>query len=439
MKKSSLVGHVVELLDLIRPLDRPADNIVKEFFRTRHYLGSKDRRFISDAIYSLLRNFTLSKRYASECLNVLHIDLPEVPSLLVYSAFALKIRNEDVDVVLDDVGGMLRISFPRTDCKDILNVLSHVRLGFDTVGDVERIAIKNSFPEEIVAEWVTVLGNEQAERLCESLNEPAPIVIRVNSVKGSVEECKRSLQEEGVSSTPTLLSPHGLILEKRINTQSHKSFKGGWFEMQDEGSQLVSLLLEAKAGELIVDACAGGGGKTLHLAAIMNNQGQIYAIDVDEKRLASIGSRLNRAEVTITQLHLAGKQDAILAGKADAVLVDAPCSGIGAYRRNPAAKLGFSVECVDKIVRTQRSVLESSSKYVKPGGRLVYATCTLLQRENEDVVRDFLSSHKDYSLMSAPEILKGQNISVDESSKFLTLFPHKTGTDGFFAAVMQRA
>lgn len=442
MKKSSLVGHVVELLDLIRPLKQPADNIIKEFFRARHYLGSKDRRFISDSVYGILRSYRLLKTYAEDGMKKSGIAASQVPSVLIYISYALRIQNEELLSVLPDVQGFWRISYPRVECENVLNAILHSTLPTEMLNDpIRRIALTCSFPGSIVDEWVQRYGESEAIHLCDVLNQPAPTVVRVNSLKTSVEECQASLAKEGIETTRTRLSPYGLVLGKRVNAQAIQSYKNGWFEMQDEGSQLLSLLLEPKPGTIIVDACAGGGGKTVHIAALMNNEGELHSIDVDEKRLWNIRPRLERAGVTIAQLHLAGKEKdriALLKNEAHAVLVDAPCSGVGTFRRNPATKLSFSNEYVEQISKTQRSVLETYSELVKPGGRLVYTTCTLLWKENEGVVEDFLAAHPEFTAVSASEILERQSIPLEFSSDYLTLLPHKTGTDGFFAAVLQR-
>jgi 16S rRNA (cytosine967-C5)-methyltransferase len=440
MKKSSLIGHVIELLDLIRPLKLPADSILKDFFRARHYLGSKDRRFISEVIYGILRNYRLLRVYAEEGMKESEIAIPQVPSLLMYLSYALRIQNEVIESVLPDLQGFWQISFPRVECERVLTAISRAALPTIVSADpVRRIALTYSFPDSIVAEWFERFGESETVQLCEALNQPAPTAARVNSLKASVEECRLRLSQEGIESERAKLSPFGLVFGKRVNVQALQSYKDGWFEMQDEGSQLLSLLLEPKPGETTVDACAGGGGKTLHIAALMKNEGEIHALDVDEKRLMNIRPRLQRAGVRIVHLSGAEKeQTALLIGKADAVLVDAPCSGAGTFRRNPAAKLCLTDEFLDQISNMQRNILETYSTLVKPGGRLVYTTCTLLRRENEDVVEGFLARHPEFKLVSASEVLQQYSVSVDSSSEYLTLLPHKTGTDGFFAAVLQR-
>jgi 16S rRNA (cytosine967-C5)-methyltransferase len=211
--------------------------------------------------------------------------------------------------------------------------------------------------------------------------------------------------------------------------------------MQDEGSQLLSLLLEASPGMTVVDACAGGGGKTLHLAALMQNTGSLTAIDTDERKLEQLRMRVIRAGVSIVHtLSARSQQSEIhrLDGRADAVLVDAPCSGLGTLRRNPGLKLGFRPDLSARLAATQRQLLDAYAGLVKPGGRLVYSTCTLLRRENEEIAEDFLHRSSGFSLIPAGEILQKQGIALDANSPYLLLLPHRTTTDGFFAAVFTR-
>jgi 16S rRNA (cytosine967-C5)-methyltransferase len=438
VKHSSLIGHVCELLELIRPLKQPADISVKDFFRQRHYLGSKDRRFISDTTFSILRNFALVRFHAREALQSFNVS--SLPSLAIYISFALKIQDKDSTSVLADVESSWRASFPKISCAEFVDAIARSQLPQTLLENpVKRIAMVHSFPEAIVHECAERFGVEEAERLCAASNQPAPTVIRVNTLRTTVEECRARLSAEGIESEPTRLSPYGLTLQKRINVQASRAFKDGWFEIQDEGSQLISLVLDPKPGETIVDACAGGGGKTLHIGALMRNQGELHAIDIDMKRLEHIQPRLQRAGVSFVQRHRASDDSVrLLRGKGDGVLVDAPCSGIGTFRRNPDAKLRFDAAVVERMVEVQKRILDSSALLVKPGGRLVYSTCTLLRQENEEVAETFLEAHPEFHLLSAPKILLAQKIEIESASDYLILIPHRTNTDGFFAAVFRR-
>ncbi|HCV43422.1 MAG TPA: RNA methyltransferase [Bacteroidetes bacterium] len=444
MKRSSLIGHIIELHDAICSSKLPADIIIKEFFKSRHYLGAKDRRFISEVVYGLVRNYKLIQAYAAESARTIGVvTFPRnVPSILLIGVYFARIMKESPDAMLPDISGLWRVYLPEIDCRRFLESATSALLPAAIENDpLKSIATRFSMPEVIVREWIERYGNAEAESLCASLNSPAPITIRVNTLATTVAQCRATLKDEGIEPEPTTLSPFGLKLEKRVNTQALASFKRGYFEMQDEGSQLLSMLVGAVPGATIVDACAGGGGKTLHLGALMNNMGTLIAIDVDKRRLDNIRERVRRAGVSIADILLADRdQDAIhnWTGKANAVLIDAPCTGVGTFRRNPGAKLTFTDDFVDAVAKTQREVLERYSPLVKPGGRLVYSTCTLLKKENEDQVSWFLSEHHDFELVSAPEMLTEQGIRVESGTPFLSLLPHRTTTDGFFAAVMVR-
>jgi 16S rRNA (cytosine967-C5)-methyltransferase len=306
---------------------------------------------------------------------------------------------------------------------------------------VSRLAVEFSFPESIVEDWVGRFGATETEALCRASNEPGPVAIRVNTLRCTVDECRNSLAGENIGSRAGTVAARSLILTKRVTLPSLKTFRDGFFEMQDEGSQLVMQLLGPQPGELIVDACAGGGGKSLHAAALMENRGRVVALDTDARRLEHLRPRAVRAGVGIVEIVTPARRRETLrnlAGSADGVLVDAPCSGVGTFRRNPDAKLRFTMRMSEVFSRRQRSMLEESATIVRPGGRLVYATCTLLRGENENVVEDFLARHSEFTAAPASEYLArtGQTI---QHGPFLLLLPHSTGTDGFFAALLYRS
>lgn len=442
MKRSSLFGHVIELHDVIRAGNRPADAVVKEFFRSRHYLGSKDRRFISELLFGMFRHFRLIQAYAEQSFRSMSAEryTAPIPAVVLVATYCARVLNEPLEELFHDVSGLWRVYCPDTECEPFLQTVSSVALSPRVDEDqVLNIGIRWSFPELIVREWIGRYGEEETKLLCTALNSHAPITVRVNTLATTAVECQSALQKEGIEAQRTHLSPVGLVLPKRINVQALQSFRHGFFEMQDEGSQLISMLVQPVPGSTVVDACAGGGGKTLHLAALIMNRGRIIAIEVEQQRLNNIHERLRRAGVSIVQTSLAGQyQDVISAQGADAVLIDAPCSGVGAFRRNPASKATFTESFVDTLVQKQAGLLDQYSVLVKPGGRLVYSTCTLIKRENEDQVSAFLERHADFELLSAPEILSQQEVTIEAGTPYLTLLPHKTMTDGFFAAVLLR-
>ena len=234
---------------------------------------------------------------------------------------------------------------------------------------------------------------------------------------------------------------HGIRIGGKPSLASHPLFAGGALEVQDEGSQLLALLLGARRGETVVDFCAGAGGKTLAIGAQMAGSGRIYAFDTAEKRLANIKPRLERAGLTNVRVErIAHEHDARLqrlAGKADRVLVDAPCSGMGTLRRQPDLKYRHNPDSVAELVRLQQSVLAAAAQLVRPGGRLVYATCSVLPAENAAQAAAFLAAHPDFAELDAADILRAQKIPLD-TGRFLELDTGRHGTDGFFAAVMER-
>jgi 16S rRNA (cytosine967-C5)-methyltransferase len=279
-------------------------------------------------------------------------------------------------------------------------------------------------------------------QVAESLNQPASLDLRVNSLKTTRDAAILALTEAGITAEPTPFAPLGLRLAKKPALQNMPLFKEGAIEVQDEGSQLLAQILSAKRGEMVVDFCAGAGGKTLALGAQMRNTGRLYAFDISEKRLARLKPRLARSGLSnVNPVLIAHENDAKikrLAGKIDRVLVDAPCSGFGTLRRNPDVKWRQTAAGVDELNTKQLSILEGAARLVKPGGLLVYATCSLLVEENEHIVEQFLAKYPAYSLRPMQQILAEQKIEL-AMGDYLKLMPHLHQTDGFFAAVLERA
>ncbi|RPH36923.1 RsmB/NOP family class I SAM-dependent RNA methyltransferase [bacterium] len=441
MKKSSLIGHILEVLELTRSQSRPADGVLAEFFRSRHYLGSKDRRAIAETFFGILRNYLLLENYVAAARNPAGpaIDVTAANPGELYGAYARVILKEDLPTIVADTASFWPESDRGVSPAQFLEAIDQITVPPAGADPVQRLAVVHSMPEPIVREWVERFGEEEAEQLCVASNTPAPVTIRVNTLRCSVEECQSLLQKEGIRTARTRFSPVGLTLEKRVNVQALHAFREGAFEMQDEGSQLLSLLLEPAPGSRVVDACAGAGGKTLHIAALMENKGSVLAIDTEQRRLEALRERARRAGVTIVQPgEPGGLRSERWREHADAVLIDAPCTGVGTFRRNPGAKMGFARQSLPAAAQRQLSILEEYSRMVKPGGRLVYATCSLLVEENEQVVGQFLRDQSEFHTVSASEILARQGVSLPSQSPFLTLLPHKTGTDGFFGAVFER-
>jgi 16S rRNA (cytosine967-C5)-methyltransferase len=292
-----------------------------------------------------------------------------------------------------------------------------------------------------VTDILGLLEEEEGTRLCRSLNTPAPVTMRVNTIRTDVEACREEFSRLGISARRTLLSPEGLALERRMDLSGLMIFRQGWFEPQDEGSQLLGRLLSPAPGSMVVDACAGGGGKSLHAAALMRNEGRILALDVEEGRLHNLRERARRGGATIIEAHVVperGQLPTEWTAMADTVLVDAPCSGTGTYRRNPGAKMRFAQIDLHAMTGLQDAILCRSAELVRAGGRLLYSTCSLMREENEGVVSRFLDRHPEFHPVPAGPVLRAQGIPISGGETWLRLLPHLHDTDAFFAALMVR-
>jgi 16S rRNA (cytosine967-C5)-methyltransferase len=435
MNISSLIGHVLELIEHVEGEPQPSDRVVSEFLLPKKYLGSHDRRFISDAVYGLIRHRRLSrsliKRFIYEHPEAINLEAPHVRHFASYMAYAFATENNN-PVPLH----YWQTCFPKIDLQLFTDWIRGNRSIDFLTDSIAKLSVRYSFEDWMVRQWDEQLSTE-TEQLLASLNTPAPVTLRVNLRKATRDECRTRLAEEGIQTVPTLLSPAGLMTKKRFNMQASASFKDGWFEMQDEGSQLISFLLNIKPGMTIIDACAGAGGKTLHLADLVHDEGQLFAFDVHSGRLKELESRANRAGlrcVTTMQSDDVNSDD--FAERADVVLVDAPCSGVGTIRRNPWLKWNVTESAVQNYAEKQRAILSSYARHVKSGGTLAYATCSLFRQENEEIVKHFLSSHTYFELIDIRERLTSFGLS--SPSAFLSLYPHRHNTDGFFIALMQR-
>jgi 16S rRNA (cytosine967-C5)-methyltransferase len=302
-------------------------------------------------------------------------------------------------------------------------------------------AARADLPDWLWQRLVEEHGAGEAERIAQGMLNAAPLDLRVNLARASRDEVLARLTADGVAAQPTPYSPAGLRLAGKPAINRHALFKDGLIEVQDEGSQLLAWLLAPRRGEMVVDYCAGAGGKTLALSMLMRGTGRIYAMDVSARRLAALGPRAARAGVTnVHAVVLAGDGDARakrLAGKIDRVLVDAPCSGFGTLRRNPDLKWRHRPEAIGELAEKQRRILSAAARLVKPGGRLVYATCSILKAENEAVADDFAAVHPEFGPVSCVELLAAQRIPLQTQAR-MRLWPHVHGTDGFLAAAFER-
>jgi 16S rRNA (cytosine967-C5)-methyltransferase len=443
MKPSSLYGHLAELITAVGGSPAPADTLVRRYFRDRHYIGSKERRWLSTRIFGVIRHRRLLDDVTLPALRAGGADLSSLGPLGLGAAYALGFAGDTADEIADALTERWTIDASVPLPKEFLTTVgARLHDVFSAPVSAAGLALQHSFPDEPVLEWAGRLGLEETGKLLAALNTEAPLTVRVNTLQCTVHECAVRMKSEGIDTGPGILSPFALRLPARVRLESLGSYREGWFEVQDEGSQMLSMLLRPEQGSRIIDACAGAGGKTMHLGALMQNKGALIAIDPGAAKLKILQDRAVRAGVKLQEVITARHDDPVLDrlhGKGDGVLVDAPCSGLGTVRRNPWLKSARDAASGRARQALQRDILRRAALMVRPGGRLVYSTCTLRRAENEDVVEEFLRGNDQFALASASGILRGWGIEPQEESTYLTLWPHWTDTDGFFAAVMHRA
>ncbi len=417
MTPKALLALCDELLHEVLRFTQPADSVVSAFFRQNKALGHRERQTLAETIYAVLREKLKWQYLAKTGTGSLERRL----SMLAWQGSEAYLRAAATPDELKWVYSSRLVSIAKQ-------------------GD----NLRHNLPEWLATPLQAELG-EEFWPLVESLNQPASLNLRVNSLKAKRDVVQAALAEEGVFTQPTPWSPLGLRANGKPALNLSATFLRGDVEVQDEGSQLLALLTEAKRGEMVVDFCAGAGGKTLALGAMMRNTGRLYAFDVSAHRLAALKPRLARSG--LSNVYPAGisheRDERIkrLAGKIDRVLVDAPCSGMGTLRRNPDLKWRQSPKAVEELVVKQAAILDSAARLLKSGGRLVYATCSLLRAENEDIANAFSAAHPDFEPVDVAQILARQQVADAEQltrDGCLRLWPHRHGTDGFFAAVWQR-
>ncbi len=442
MKLTSIVGHILEVCLIADSSSKPVDQIIWSFFKDRKYLGSRDRFRISESVYSIQRDWRLLQTLSSSFFKSQQqeINPPEekLQFLPMYIASEWHTHTTPPLEIVETLSEYWSAGYPSV-------TLSQFYTWLDSNGDAilnppdiaQRLAIQYSFPDWMVHRLLHQYGVE-TESLLKALHTRARTTLRVNRLATSREECQERLIKEGIETLPTEYSPVGLVTEKRYNRQASPSYKEGLYDFQDEGSQLISLLTDPQPGEFVIDACAGGGGKTLHLSELMNDTGTILAVDIDLERMKGLRARIERLNrKTIGMQTVASLDKGGLKEKADRVLVDAPCSGVGRIRRSPDIKRHLTEALVDSYPTKQIDILLDNADFVKKEGNLVYATCSLFQSENEEVIRQFLLNRKDFQLESASDRLKPLKLDTSNDG-FIRILPHKYPTDGFFIALMKR-
>ncbi|MBA5605434.1 RsmB/NOP family class I SAM-dependent RNA methyltransferase [Duganella sp. FT3S] len=411
----AILANAEEVLREILRFTAPADTTLSRYFKDHPRLGGRERGAIAECVYNVLRNKSFFTDFS------------------------------------EAGGGPTMRRLTLLGMADAVGIASMGGLSEDEVQWLERVtqidrklmhkSMRSNMPKWLFDKLVEQCGEEETLQLADAMNTPAPLDLRVNSLKANRDDVMAELAQAPIRSTPTPYAPLGLRIVQKPALQNLPLFKSGAIEVQDEGSQILSQIVGAKRGEMVVDFCAGAGGKTLALGAIMRNTGRLYAFDVSEKRLAKLKPRMARSGLSnVHPVQIAHERDAKikrLAGKIDRVLVDAPCSGLGTLRRNPDVKWRQQPGAIAELQVKQASILDGAARLVKGGGRLVYATCSFLNEENDFIAQQFLAAHPDFELVPMNQVLAEQKIPL-EMGDYLKLLPHKHQTDGFFAAVFER-
>jgi len=299
---------------------------------------------------------------------------------------------------------------------------------------IERLGVKHSYPDWIVARVLADHDEARAESLLSAMNDRAPLTVRCNRLKNTRDELIAALKEEGIDARAMAIAPDAVELITHTNVYGLAAFRAGRLELQDAASQIVAELCAPPPRGVVFDACAGAGGKTLALGALLENQGRLFAYDVSSKKLEELRVRAKRAG--LTNVRVVPVPEAV--DSADRVLVDAPCSGLGVFRRNPEARWRLDRDAVDALPSEQLAIVSRYAAFVAPGGRLIYATCTISRAENDEVIERFLSTHAEFSVMSAKEILGSERAAQIGDGTALRCDPVTHGTDGFFAIALRR-
>ena len=413
--RANQVAGLAAAIAEIRPLAHPADSLLHDFFRKHKAMGQHDRAFIADGLFAYFRR-RRSLEELAQSQRPQHLALA-----VLVRELGIGMREWEGVIGAEDAA-WLREFKSRLDTK---------------LPD----AVAADLPDWLWAKLGVVYGEAERKAMAQAWLAAAPLDLRINPLKTTRDEARAALAAAGIDAQPTRYSPLGLRVAGRPSLARHPLFTAGALEVQDEGSQLVSFLLAPKRGEMVVDFCAGAGGKTLLLGALMRSQGRLYAFDTHDRRLANLKPRLARSG--LSNVHpqlLAHERDTKvkrLAGKIDRVLVDAPCTGFGTLRRNPDLKWRQREAALAELTTKQQAILGAAATLVKPGGRIVYATCSVLPEENDAIVAAFVAANPAFERANAAAELAHAGIELDTGPS-LRLFPHKHGCDGFYAEVLTR-
>ncbi|MZR30986.1 RsmB/NOP family class I SAM-dependent RNA methyltransferase [Sneathiella litorea] len=431
MIPAARLAAAAELLDLIGAAATPAEQHIGSYFRNRRYAGSKDRRWVTEFVYRALR------RQGELDWAALEAGLEPSPRSRCFLSLILFEDVAPETLATSWFGGPHGLAEPSPEEAAALATAATLDLS------AMPAEAAGNFPIWLSDKIIEQYGDE-AGVIMAAYGSRAPVTLRVNTLKATREDILATLQEEGVEADLTTVSPDGITLKSRVNLSRHPLLEGGLIELQDEAAQISARLAEAQPGMTVIDFCAGGGGKSLAMAATMAHAGMIHAFDTEARRMRDIAGRARRAGVSLIEpLAIAGDETdnevfAPLIGCIDRVFVDAPCSGSGTWRRQPDQKWKLTPERLDELVALQADILARAAPLVAPGGRLIYATCSILGCENDAQVDAFLSIHPEFRLLPVRDLWESAGLDGGWAQDVLSLTPTEGGADGFFTAVLEK-
>lgn len=428
MTPGARLAATIELAEAVEQATKPADIVIRNYFRARRYAGAGDRREIIDRVYGLIRRHARLDWWCRQKLGSTSARGRALADLVLNQSHTAK--------QTEALCGNGQYTPPQLSPSEIvfIRVLENQPLDHPDMSEAVTLEIPAWLADRLVPQW----NGDMATQMT-ALNKPAPVDLRVNTLKADCARALKLLADDGIEAEPTPLSPLGLRLVGRPNLEKTTAFKGGIIEIQDEGSQLAAMLVDAKPGQTVIDLCAGAGGKALAIAALQKDDGRLIACDIDDSRLNRLPQRAKRAGVSTVEIcSIQPGIDAELAKIADRVLIDAPCTGTGTWRRQPEARWKLTPDDVDDYTATQATLLKTATTLVKPGGLMIYVTCSILPSENEDRIAAFLATTPNFSPIPIPKVWPGTvggPCPTDEI--FLSLNPADHGTDGFFIAILE--
>lgn len=437
MTPGARVAATIELLDeIVSRSERPADLVANAFFRARRFIGGGDRRAVSERVWGILR------RYGQLAWWLDRIRHPDRGARAIVAADLMLVESLDMRAMegIFDGGRYRPAPLDEAEHRALRQMEGH-SLPHPEQPDWVRLNVQEWVAPHLKEAYGEAWGREIA-----ALETPPPVDLRVNRLKATVEQAREALAREGIETEPMRYASNGLRLRKRLSVVAGDAFQNGLVEIQDEGSQLVAALVDAQPGMQVADYCAGAGGKTLAMAAGMNNKGRVVAMDVYESRLDRSAQRLRRAGAHNVERRAIDADNRKWlkrqAGAFDRVLVDAPCTGTGTWRRNPDGRWTLRPQDLEELLPKQAAILDAAARLVKPGGGLVYATCSILPAENEKQIASFLERNPDFEVVPVGaiwrDVLASEPPPDVANAPYLRLSPLKHGTDGFFAATLVR-